>query len=329
MAGNSFGTIFKITTFGESHGKLVGVIIDGCPANISLNEKDIQIDLDRRRPGQSKVTTSRQEEDKAEIVSGVFEGKTTGMPITVIVKNNDQRSQDYDRLRDNFRPGHADKTYQEKYGHRDHRGGGRSSGRETIGRVIASAVAKKILPNNLKIIGSTVQVGPHIVNEYKPETIEQNPMRCADPKVTQDMINYVTELKKQNNSTGALIQIEINNCPANLGEPVFDKLKADLAKAIMSIGAVTGFSYGAGFTTSQLTGQEYTKNPNNFGGMLGGISTGEKISLSVSVKPTSTIGEAAKEGRHDPCIAPRIIPVIEAMIAITLADHYLRNKIYQ
>ncbi len=329
MAGNTFGKILQITSFGESHGELLGVVVDGCPAGIELTTTDLQTDLDRRRPGQSPVTTDRNESDQAQIVSGIFENITTGMPITVVVKNENQRSEDYDKLKTELRPGHADEVYQKKYGHRDHRGGGRSSGRETIGRVIAGTVAKKILPQTTKIWAHTIQIGPHVAQERNPSVIEQNPVRCADSVVAAEMAEYILELKANHNSCGALIELVIENPPANLGEPVFDKLKADLAKAVMSIGAVTGVSFGAGFATATMTGQEYTKNPANFGGILGGISTGETIILTISVKPTSTIGEKAKEGRHDPCIAPRAIPVIEAMAAVTLADHYLRHKIYQ
>lgn len=329
MPGNTIGKLFQVTSFGESHGKLVGVTVDGCPAGIELTEADIQPALDRRRPGQSDVTTARNEADQCEIVTGTFEGKTTGMPISVLVYNKDQQSKDYEHLRNNFREGHADQTYSEKYGHRDHRGGGRSSGRETVSRVIAGAIAQKVLPQDVKIIGHTVQIGQIFAEAYDEAEIENNSMRCADAEAAKAMETHVLKLKEEHNSAGALIFLEVKNPPKSLGEPCFDKLKADLAKTVMSIGAVTGFSYGAGFYTSQLTGQEYTADPKNFGGILGGISTGEPITLEISVKPTSTVGKSAQEGRHDPCIAPRAIPVIEAMVAITLADHYLRHKAYQ
>lgn len=326
---NSLGTLFRITTFGESHGVALGVVIDGCPAGITLSESDLIPDLARRRPGQSAITTARKEEDAPRIVSGVFEGKTTGMPITVLIENTNQRSADYDALKNTFRPGHADQTYTEKYGHRDHRGGGRSSGRETVSRVIAGAIARKILPKDMRIIGHTVKVGPIEAKAFKPETIEQNAVRCADPVAAKKMEAYIKELKEEGNSTGGLIQITIQNPPPSLGDPVFDKLKSRFANAVMSIGAVTGFSYGAGFKTAEMKGQDYITDKKNFGGLLGGISTGDDIVLTVSVKPSTSVGKIAKEGRHDPCIVPRVIPVVEAMITIVMADSYLMHKAYQ
>jgi len=328
MASNSFGTIFRITTFGESHGEALGVVIDGCPAGISLSEEDFIPELERRRPGQSKVTTARKEADKPHMISGVFEGKTTGMPITVLIHNEGQKSKDYDKLKDTFRPGHADETYAGKYGHRDHRGGGRSSGRETVCRVIAGVVARKILPEEVRIIGHTVKIGPHEAKEFKPETIEQNLVRCADPNVTKEMEQYILKLKEEFNSVGGLIEIRTQNPPPHLGDPVFAKLKQQLASAMMSIGAVTGFSYGAGFRTAQMQGIDYIADRNNFGGMLGGISTGEDLVITVSVKPSTSVGDVAKKGRHDPCIVPRVVPVVESMVAIVLADAYLMQKAF-
>ncbi|HRH94145.1 MAG TPA: chorismate synthase [Candidatus Peribacteria bacterium] len=329
MASNSFGTMFRITTFGESHGPALGVVIDGCPAGIPLKEADFTPDLNRRRPGQSAVTTARDEADAPIILSGVFEGKTTGMPICVIVQNKAQRSEDYDKLRTVLRPGHADGTFQEKFGHRDHRGGGRQSGRETVARVIAGVVARKVLPKSMKIIGHTVKVGPHEAKVFKPETIEQNPMRCADPAAAKKMEAYVLKLKSEYNSSGGLIEIRVIKPPKSLGDPVFAKLKARLADAVMSIGAVHGFSYGAGFKTAEMKGLDYIADKNVFGGILGGISTGEDIVLHVSVKPSTSVGEIAKKGRHDPCIVPRVIPVVEAMVSLVLADCYLLQRAYE
>lgn len=325
---NSFGSLFRITTFGESHGTALGVVIDGCPAGIELSMEDLLPELKRRRPGQSAITTARAEEDVPVILSGVFEGKTTGMPIAVIVENKAQRSQDYDKLRSEFRVGHADQTFAEKYGHRDHRGGGRQSGRETVARVIAGVVARKILPAETQIIGHTLQIGPHIAQAFVPADIEKNPVRSADLKVSKEMEAYILDLKAKGDSVGGLIQVIVKNPPKSLGDPVFSKLKSRLADAIMSIGAVTGFSYGAGFATAEMRGSDYASDTRNFGGILGGISTGEDLILNVSIKPASSIGQVAKEGRHDPCIVPRVIPVIEAMVAIVMADCWLRQRVY-
>ncbi len=328
MASNSFGTLFRVTTFGESHGPALGVVIDGCPAGIPLKEADFLKELARRRPGQSAVTTARSEDDAPLILSGVFEGKTTGMPIAVVVANKAQRSEDYDKLRMVFRPGHADQTFHEKFGHRDHRGGGRQSGRETVARVIAGVVARKILPKSMKIYGHTVKVGAIEAKAFKPETIEQNPMRCADPAAAKKMEAYVLKLKSQYNSSGGLIEIRVVKPPKSLGDPVFGKLKARLADAVMSIGAVHGFSYGAGFKTAEMKGLDYIRDKKVFGGILGGISTGEDIVLHVSVKPSTSVGEIAKKGRHDPCIVPRVIPVVESMVAMVLADCHLLQQAY-
>jgi chorismate synthase len=325
---NTFGKLLRITTFGESHGPALGVVIDGCPAGFPLAVEDFIPELQRRRPGQSAVSTARNEEDAPEILSGVFEGKTTGMPISVIVRNTDQRSEDYEDLKESPRPGHADETYESKYDHRDHRGGGRSSGRETLTRVIGGVVARKILPEETAIIGHTLQIGSITASEFKPETIEGNPVRCADPAAAKEMEEYILKLKEEGNSIGGLIELRAHQPPKNLGDPVFGKLKARLADAIMSIGAVTGFSYGAGFTTMNMKGLDYIADRENFGGILGGISTGEDIVLHVSIKPTSSVGDTAKKGRHDPCIVPRVIPVLEAMVALVLADSYLLQKAY-
>lgn len=328
MASNSFGSLLRITTFGESHGLALGVIIDGCPAGIPLDAKDFQPELDRRRPGQSAVTTARKEDDLPTILSGVFEGKTTGMPIAVTVQNTNQKPEAYEKLRTEFRAGHADATFASKYGHRDHRGGGRQSGRETVARVIAGTIARKILPKNVKIIGHAVQIGPHIAQAFLPAEIEKNPVRCADPAVAKKMEEYILKLKGEANSSGGLIEIRVKNPPKDLGDPVFGKLKSRLADALMTIGAVTGVSYGAGFRTAGMQGKEYVKNPENFGGMLGGISTGDDLILNISIKPASSIGQVAKEGRHDPCIVPRVIPVAEAMVALVLADCLLLQRAY-
>ncbi len=329
MSSNSFGSLLRLTTFGESHGTALGAVIDGCPAGIPLSEKDFEVELKRRRPGQSAVTTSRSEEDRPVILSGVFEGKTTGMPIAVIVENKAQRSQDYAALKTVFRPGHADAAYDSKYGIRDYRGGGRSSGRETLARVIGGVVARKILPKNVKIIGHTIKIGPIEAKTSSSSIIERSVMRCADPVAAKKMEKFVLDLKAKGDSTGGLIQLVVQNMPKNLGDPVFGKLKSRLADAVMSIGAVTGFSYGAGFDVAEMCGSEYVKNPRNFGGILGGISTGEDLLLTIAIKPPSSVGKVAKEGRHDPCIVPRVIPVVEAMVALVLADCYLLHQSYR
>ncbi len=329
MASNSFGSLLCITTFGESHGEALGVVIDGCPAGIPLAVEDFLPELARRRPGQSAVTTARSEDDTPIILSGIFERKTTGMPIAILIENHGQQSKDYEKLRTEYRVGHADAAFASKYGHRDHRGGGRQSGRETVSRVIAGVVARKILPKDTTIMGSTIKIGSIDAATFKASDIEKNPVRCADMKAAKKMEDYILKLKAEGDSTGGLIEIRIENPPKNLGDPVFMKLKSRLAEAVMTIGAVTGFSYGAGFKTADMRGSEYTSDPKNFGGMLGGISTGDDIILNVSVKPSSSIGKIAKEGRHDPCIVPRVIPVVEAMVALVLADCYLMQKIYE
>jgi chorismate synthase len=304
MSGNSFGHTFRITTFGESHGPFIGVVIDGCPSKISISEKDIQKEVDKRKPNLPGISTDRKEEDKVRVISGIFGGKTLGTPIAVIVENKNTRSQDYKGLEKKFRKGHADEAYQLKYGIRDHRGGGRSSGRETVARVIAGAVAKKILPKTLKIKGEILQIG-HIKGNLKK------------------MLEYAKDLK--DNSCGGIVEIKVKNVPVGLGEPVFDKLDATLAKALMSIGAVKGVEVGAGFATAEMLGSENIKEgKNHAGGIFGGISDGSEISLRIAIKPTPSI---KIKGRHDKCIVPRIVPVAESMVAITLADHFLRyNK---
>jgi chorismate synthase len=326
LGNNTFGNLFAITTFGESHGPALGVVIDGCPAGIELAEADFLPELARRRPGQSAVTTARQESDRPVILSGVFEGRTTGMPIAVVVLNEGQQSKDYEALRHHFRPGHADETYAHKFGHRDHRGGGRSSGRETVARVIGGVVARKVLPPDVRVIGHTVRIGPHEAKRFEPATIEQNPVRCADPDVARAMEEYVLACKAAFDSTGGLCEVVVQNPPKGLGEPVFGKLKSRLAEAVLSIGAVTGFGYGAGFRTATMRGLDYVADRGSFGGMLGGISTGEELRIHASIKPTTSVGEVAKKGRHDPCVVPRVIPVLEAMVALVLADLWLEQR---
>ncbi|MEM7200401.1 MAG: chorismate synthase [Planctomycetota bacterium] len=326
MASNSFGDVFRITTFGESHGAALGVVIDGCPPGIELAVEDFLPELARRRPGQSAVTTARVEPDAPQMLSGVFEGRTTGTPIAVLVANEGQRSADYETLRQRPRAGHADETYTAKYGHRDHRGGGRSSGRETVARVIAGVVARKVLPANVRVLGHAVQIGQHRAQVFEPETIEKNPVRCADPDVAKVIEAELLALREAGDSAGGLVEVRVQNPPTGLGDPTFRKLKAELATAILSIGAVTGFAYGAGFDVATLRGSEYVADRRHFGGILGGISTGEDLRLLASIKPTSSIGDVARRGRHDPCIVPRVIPVLEAMVAIVLADAWLRQR---
>ncbi len=349
MAGNSIGELFRITTFGESHGLAVGVVIDGCPPGIPLSEDDVQAELDRRKPGQSVVTTERQEEDKALLISGVFEGKTTGTPICILINNRDSDPGRYEAIKDVFRPGHADYTYHLKYGHRDYRGGGRSSGRETAARVAAGAVAKKVI-GNAEIIAYTLQVGNIQAKKFIYPTIETNSMRCPDMDAAKKMEELVLKVKKKGDSIGGSIECIARNVPVGVGEPVFDKLNADLAKAVMSIGGIKGIEFGAGFSVVKKKGSENNDalvsraggavfSSNNQGGILGGISTGQDIVFRVAVKPTSSIAKEQKtvtkdlveayvkvEGRHDPCLCPRMVPVVEAMTAITLADHMLRYK---
>jgi len=351
MAGNVFGNIFKVTTFGESHGPAVGCVIDGVPAGLELSEADIQRDLDRRKPGQSSVTTQRQEADMVEILSGVFEGKTTGTPLTLMVRNKDQRSQDYSATKNVFRPGHADYSYFQKYGIFDHRGGGRASGRETTARVAAGAVARKILAlYNVKITGYTLAVGPVSAKSIDLSVIEKNPVRAPDLTAAVEMVRAITAAKDQGDSLGGIVEARITGCPAGLGDPVFDKLEARLAQAVMSIGAIKGVEFGSGFKAAVMPGSEHNDQPfieggqvrtkHNFsGGITGGISTGEEIVFRLAIKPPSSIakkqqavtkdlGTAPLEilGRHDPCLCPRIVPVVEAMAALVIVDAVLLQK---
>jgi len=357
MSGNTFGQLFRVTTFGESHGGAVGCVVDGCPVGLEISAENIQKDLDRRRPGQSKITTLRKEEDKIEILSGVFEGKTTGTPIMMMVKNKDARPEDYEKLKDIFRPSHADFTFQKKYGIRDWRGGGRASARETLGRVAAGAIAKKFLKEKLGIefLAYVEQVGDIKTevdcNKVTSEQIESNIVRCPDEKIVEKMIELIEKVRKEGDSVGGVIRGVIKSVPTGLGEPVFDKLSADLGKAMLSIPAVKGFEIGSGFEGAKMRGSQHNdlfytgkqgkiRTKTNFsGGIQGGISNGENIQFRVAFKPVSTIrkeqitvdskGQNVKleaTGRHDPCVLPRAVPIVEAMAAITIMDHYLRNK---
>ena len=350
MTGNSFGKMFRITTWGESHGPAVGVVIDGCPSNIELSEKDIQKELARRKPGQSNITSTRTEEDKVEILSGVFEGKTTGTPISLLIKNKDADSSSYEKIKNVFRPGHADFTYAQKYGIRDYRGGGRSSGRETAARVAAGAVAKKLLKiKKISIFAYTKQIGKIIAKNIDLNEIEHNLIRCADKKAAALMEKEITKAKQDGDSLGSIVEIIVKNCPAGLGDPVFDKLNAELAKALLSIGAVKGIEFGNGFNVVNLKGSQNNDQmsskcflTNNSGGILGGISTGQDIVIRIAVKAPSSIAKAQStittsginikikvEGRHDPCLAPRIVPVAESMVALVLVDRIIMQKALQ
>jgi len=312
VRGNSFGKLFSITSFGESHGEAMGAIIDGVPAGLEFSLEILQAELDRRAPGRSEVTTSRVEPDQAQVLSGIFEGVTLGTPISVIVSNLDQQSSDYDKLKNEYRPGHADKTTLLKYGVRDHRGGGRASGRETLCRVIGGYFAGLIIPK-IEVRSKISQLG-----------------EISHPDMNSEKVkNLLLDCKKQGESLGGKVQIEIDNCPPGLGEPCFDKLKADFAKAFLSIGSCVGFSYGIGEEFSRSKGTQVTADSNNFGGMEGGISNGEKILMTLDFRPPSTVGEKAREGRHDPCILLRVLPVVESMAKIVLADHTLRQRAYQ
>ncbi len=329
MRGNSFGKLFSITSFGESHGPAMGVIIDGVPSNLSFNFEDLQKELSRRAPGNTKGTTTRKEKDIPEVLSGIYDGKTLGTPICVVIKNTNQKSTDYDSLKNEFRPGHADKTTQLKYGIRDHRGGGRASGRETVARVIGGYFASLIL-TDLEINSVVTKLGPFNYNEKKFNSIVSNPPYYTHSSIENKSVeDYLMSLQKSGNSIGGKASFVIKNCLPGLGEPCFDKLKADLAKAIMSIGAVVSFSFGLGEEFADIDGVRASSSKENFGGIEGGMSNGSEIILNVVFKPTSTIGEKALEGRHDPCIIPRAIPVVESMIKITIADHFLRQKAYQ
>lgn len=347
MAGNSLGTLFRITTWGESHGPALGVVIDGCPPMIGLSQEEIQNDLDRRRPGSGPGSSPRQERDRVEILSGVFEGKTTGTPVSLLIRNEDVNSRPYEEWRRVFRPGHADFTYQVKYGFRDYRGGGRASARETVGRVAAGVVAKKVLAKeNVRITAYTVELGGIRAQKRDEEEIEGNSLRCPDGPAAAAMEKRIQEVKAKGDSIGGIVEIRVQGCPAGLGEPVFDKLEADLAKGLMSIGAVRGMEIGAGFRAARMTGSQCNDpmSPDGFmkndaGGILGGISTGADIILRVAVKPIPsirleqrTVDESMQpvsiqmEGRHDVSAIPRINQVCEAMVAIVLADHLLRHQ---
>ncbi|HXN06725.1 MAG TPA: chorismate synthase [Nitrospiria bacterium] len=348
MAGNGIGEIFRITTFGESHGIALGVIIDGCPAGISIEESDIQKDLDRRKPGQSRMTTQRKESDKVQILSGTFEGKTTGAPIALIVFNEDQKSKDYDAIKDLFRPGHSDFTYQKKYGFRDYRGGGRSSARETVARVAAGAIARKMLHSaGIKITGYVKQIGPVRAREIDFNEIDRNPFFCPDKQAAKEMETFLEKIKSEKDSIGALVEVIATGVPPGLGEPVFDKLDADLAKAMMSINAVKGVEIGDGFRVVELRGSENCDpitpsgfKTNHAGGILGGISNGDVIMARLALKPTSSIAKEQEtidihgnpatistKGRHDPCVGIRAVPIAEAMMALIVADHWLRSRL--
>lgn len=350
MSGNKFGSLFQLTTFGESHGEAIGGIIDGCPSGIELDMKAIQLDLDRRKPGQSAIVTQRKEPDEVKFLSGIFQGKTTGVPIGFAIFNTNQKSRDYDHIKDQYRPSHADKVYDEKYGFRDYRGGGRSSARETASRVVAGAIAKQFL-SDIKFTAYVSSVGE--INLDKPyqeldfDYIEKNPVRCADPEKAVEMENYIKQIRKEGDTVGGIITCVIQNVPVGLGEPVFDKLHAELGKAMLSINAVKGFEYGSGFEGSKNKGSDHndlynsdgTTKTNRSGGIQGGISNGMDIYFNVAFKPVATIMQSQKtinnkgetvnmrgKGRHDPCVVPRAVPIIEAMAALVLADFTLLNR---
>ncbi|MGY5849384.1 chorismate synthase [Salegentibacter sp. F14] len=351
MAGNSFGKLFKLTTFGESHGPAIGGILDGCPAGLQLDLEAIQSELNRRKPGQSAIVTQRKEPDTVEFLSGIFEEKTTGTPIGFVIRNANQKSKDYSHIKDTFRPSHADYTYDEKYGFRDYRGGGRSSARETASRVVAGAIAKQLL-SNLKFHAYTASVGDIKLNKRPEEIdfnlIESNPVRCPDKASAEKMESYIKEIRKAGDTIGGTVQCVIKNVPKALGEPVFEKLHAELGKAMLSINAVKGFEYGSGFEGTKMKGSEHndlfnsngSTKTNLSGGIQGGISNGMDIYFNVAFKPVATImqnqetlnkeGETVEmqgKGRHDPCVVPRAVPIVEAMAALVIADFWLQNKI--
>ena len=356
MSFNTFGKIFRFTTWGESHGPAIGCIVDGCPPNINIKEQDIQSELNRRKPGQSKFTSQRKEDDKIQILSGIFEGKTTGTPISLIIYNKDMRSRDYETIKNKFRPGHADFTYLKKYGIRDYRGGGRQSARETASRVAAGAIAKKVLENKIgkkfKVIGAVTQLGilGCDTKKWNDKEIKKNSFFCPDKSIVKLWEKYLLNIRKSGSSCGAIIEVRARGIPVGLGAPIYSKLDMDIASAMMSINAVKGVSIGAGINSAQLTGEENSDeifqkgkkikfNSNNAGGILGGISTGQEIIVSFAVKPTSSILKKRKtidkfgkntlisvKGRHDPCVGIRAVPVGEAMLNCVLLDHYLMNK---
>ena len=348
MAGNSFGQLFRVTTFGESHGLALGAVVDGCPPGLEISEADLQIDLDRRKPGTSRYTTQRREADEVRILAGVFEGRTTGTSIGLLIENTDQRSKDYSEIKDLFRPGHADYTYHQKYGQRDYRGGGRSSARETAMRVAAGAIAKKYLKqmHGIEIVGFLSQLGPVKAEAFDQSQIEQNPFFFPDAGKLEALDEYMRALKKEGNSIGAKVAVIARNVPVGLGEPVFDRLDADIAHAMMGINAVKGVEIGDGFAVVEQKGSEHRDEmtptgfaSNHAGGILGGISSGQDIVVSMALKPTSSItvpgktintsGEATEmitKGRHDPCVGIRAVPIAEAMLALVLMDHLLRHR---
>ena len=348
MSGNSIGKLFTVTTFGESHGLALGAIVDGCPPGLALTEADLQIDLDRRKPGTSRHTTQRREADEVKILSGVFEGKTTGCPIGLLIENTDQRSKDYSKIAESFRPGHADYTYQHKYGFRDYRGGGRSSARETAMRVAAGAIAKKYLfeQYGIQVRGYLSQLGPVKIEQFDWEEVPNNPFFCPDVNKVAEMETYMDALRKEGESIGAKIEVIASHVPPGLGEPIFDRLDADLAHALMSINAVKGVEIGDGFDCIDTKGTKFRDEitpegflSNHAGGILGGISSGQDIIARIALKPTSSLripgrsintkGEAIEvitEGRHDPCVGIRATPIAEAMVAIILMDHLLRHR---
>jgi chorismate synthase len=352
MAGNSFGTLFKLTTFGESHGEALGGIIDGCPPNIKLYFDAIQLEMERRKPGQSQIVTQRKENDEVQFLSGIFEGKTTGTPIGFVIPNTNQKSDDYSHIKDSYRPSHADLVYEKKYGIRDYRGGGRSSARETASRVVAGAIAKQILPE-IKFNAFVSSVGQiNLEKSYQEldfSLTETNAVRCPDTATAQKMENHIKEIKKQGDTIGGVITCVIQNVPIGLGEPVFDKLHAELGKAMLSINAVKGFEFGSGFEGAKMKGSQHndlynpdgTTKTNLSGGIQGGISNGMDIYFRVAFKPVATliqkqdvlttdnkIVEQQGKGRHDPCVVPRAVPIVEAMAALVIADFYLLNKMY-
>jgi chorismate synthase len=348
MSGNSFGKLFTVTSFGESHGPAIGCIVDGCPPGLSISAADLQGDLDRRKPGTSRHTTQRREADEVQILSGVFEGKTTGTPIALIIHNTDQRSKDYGNIMDTFRPGHADYTYYKKYGLRDYRGGGRSSARETAMRVAAGAIAKKYLAEHFGILirGYLSQLGPIAVELKNWDSVGQNPFFSPDPDKVPELESYMDDLRKEGNSVGARVNVRAEGVPVGWGEPIFDRLDADIAHAMMSINAVKGVEIGAGFESVAQKGTEHRDEmtpegylSNHAGGVLGGISSGQDIDVSIALKPTSSMRipgksidregnpvEVITKGRHDPCVGIRATPIAEAMLAIVLMDHMLRDR---
>ena len=352
MAGNSFGNLFKLSTFGESHGEAIGGVIDGCPSGIQLDFDAIQNELDRRKPGQSKIVTQRKEPDEVRFLSGIFEGKTTGTPIGFIIENTNQKSHDYSHIKDVYRPSHADYVYDQKYGHRDYRGGGRSSARETASRVVAGAIAKQVL-SDIKINAFVSSVGDIFLKKPYQDldlnNTENNMVRCPDNAVAEQMISRIQEIRKQGDTIGGTVTCVIKNVPIGLGEPVFDKLHAELGKAMLSINAVKGFEYGSGFCGANMKGSEHndlfnedgSTKTNLSGGIQGGISNGMDIYFRVAFKPVATImqsqetidskgnkAEMQGKGRHDPCVVPRAVPIVEAMAALVLADFFLINKTY-